>query len=503
MNNNVELRERKNIGRNSLYIYLGKVFATIFSSLTFIYISRKLPLADYGLYSLFSAILIFLSFLLPLGFPTTMLRFIPKLVEEKNISVALYLIKKSIWIVLSSGSLFLILSFILRESLGKIFNNYELKFYLPLLMVIGGESALAAVFKGISNALFLQKKITVNETVTVVAQLLLVLLFFNLGYYLYGILIAMVIANVLLLIFYFNHLSKFMFNKFLPIADRIISKRFFRFSLKECLFMTTGYFWDITVDIFLITYILGSDYAALFGFAAFISLFLKNWMPGLALQNLIRPLFAKSYSRNKSKEDLIYLFRFYSKLNAFCIFPVIIGMWILIGKIIVFVFGDKFLPAVDTFRILLFFAMLQSFIRPINNLFAILERNEIPIYANMLIFYRLFISLFLIKFFGIQGAAWAFGSAVLLSFLLQYSWLKKIINVNFPYIVFCKIALNSFIMGAVVYFLRDKITNLACLILGIITGVIIYLGISYLNKIFKSNERLLINEIIGVKIFCF
>lgn len=493
----------KTILKSSLYIYLSKVIVTVFSSLIFIFIARKLSIGDYGLYSLFSSSLILFSVLLPLGFPTSILRFIPELIETNDLYSASHLIKRCLLLILGWGIVFLLLSFASGGLVGKILNNYSLRLYLPLWTVIGIIGAQVAVLESVSNSLFLQFYNTIYESIANIIQFFLIILFFKYGYGIYGIMLAIGIANLILFLLYFNKISKVLFNKALLSQIKVEFKRFLKFSSKEFFMKATAFFWDVAIDIYIITYMLGPGSAGLFGFAAFSCFFLTNWMPGMALQNLIRPLLVKVYTANKSSKQLDYFLKFYYKFKAFFIFPVVILMWLLIDKIILIVFQEKFLQAVTAFRILLFFAMLQSFMRPLNNIFAVLERNEIPLFTNSVILYRIPASLLLIKYFGIQGAAWAFGSSILIMFLIQFFWLKKIININFPYISLLKIIFNSLIMGAVIFFLRNKITNLFYLILAIVLGAISYIIISLLNKSFKENERSLINGIIGIKIWHF
>lgn len=501
MNNTIDFK--KNIGKNTVYVYLSRVIATIFSGIIFIYISRSLNLSDYGLYSLFSSILIFYAIILPLGFPTSMLRFIPEIMENKKIETLTYLIKRCLLIIFCCGGLFLIFVFCLQNDIGRLFNNAGLRNYLPVLTIIGIFTAQNVLFESVANSLFLQKNITLYELITAVIQLSLVVLFLKGGYGLFGLVLAMVVAGILLFLLYFNKMANIVSHANAHPKDKSIVKRFFKYSLKDRLFIITGYFWDVTVDIYIIAYLLGSSAAGLFGFAAFMSLFLRDWMPGYALQNLIRPLFVKIYTKNNSKDDLRYLFRFYNKFKAFFVFPVITGMWLLIDKIILFIFSPNFLPAAGILRVLLFFIMLQSFLRPINNMFSVLEKNEIPLYTNIVILYRLAASFLLIKYFGIQAAAWAFGSSILLIFFIQYFCLRKILQVEFPYSGLLRIAFNSLVMGGVIFLLRNKITNLISLIFVIALGAAVYAAMSYFNKAFRENERSLLNSVAGIKVWHF
>jgi len=378
-----------------------------------------------------------------------------------------------------------------------------LGFYFPVLIAIGIVAAQVSILENISCALFLQRYNAIYDSISAIAQFLLIVTFLMLGYSLYGVICAIGIANILLFLFYFNRISKTIFNK--PSANKtdFNFSRFLKFSFKEFAFRAMGFFWDTSIDIYIITYILGASSAGLFGFASSVCLFLVNWLPGIALQNLIRPLFAKIYARDKSDEKINRVFGLYNKFKAFFVFPVIVGMWLLIDKIILIIFKSKFLPVVDTFRVLLFFVMLQSFLRPINNVFAIIERNEVPVYSNVVIFYKLIASFLLIKYFGIVGAAWSFGSSIVLMFLIQYICLKRIVNVKIPYKSFFKIVLNSFVMGITIFLLRSKINNVASLIMASLTGFIVYIAVSCLNKSFEPDERSLLNSVIGIKIWNF
>ena len=65
------------------------------------------------------------------------------------------------------------------------------------------------------------------------------------------------------------------------------------------------------------------------------------------------------------------------------------------------------------------------------------------------------------------------------------------------------IFLNSSLMGLILLALRRYVTNLLSFILFALLGVICYLVVSYFNKVFSSDERTVLNNILPKPCFVF
>jgi O-antigen/teichoic acid export membrane protein len=113
------------------------------------------------------------------------------------------------------------------------------------------------------------------------------------------------------------------------------------------------------------------------------------------------------------------------------------------------------------------------------------------------------LGIILIQFWGIIGVAIATSSSIILKKIIEYSMSRKFAGITFPWIGILKIILNCFIMGVLMIWAKQFVNSiLSFIILGIL-GAFLYLGISYVNKIFLPEERSLINKMIGKSYFVF
>lgn len=484
----------------AIFNYISKSIIAVADAVAFIILTKELIISDYGIYTFSMGILSFFAFFIPLGIPSAFLRFIPEYIEINKKNIALFMVRQSLYIITILGFFLIVISIFITDKISLILNNDSLINLFSLLVFIGVLNTLIRIGEAILNALFLQIYRGICEVITSILQLFLfvIVLYYGFGVKFLIITIAFVSAFQILLYFTKIHIY-FSDIKTKEKASKEEIKSFYYFSAKEYLFRISSFFGDMSFDIFLISYLLGSQSVGFWGFASSIAFFLLNWSPGMVVQSVVYPLFLRQYSRYNKSEATNNLFQFYNKFIAFFIFPIILCVWVLIDKFIIIIYQDKYIPAIFPLKILAISVMLQAFIKPLKNVFDVLKRNEIPLYINILIIYRIFASLILIKHYGITGAAYAYGSFILLIYFIQLFFIKRIIKVIYPIKSFLKILINSLAMAIVVIALKSYIENsLSWLIATILVGILVYLILSYTNKPFNGKERNLINEGLGI-----
>jgi len=491
--------------KSAVFNYIGKTVGTIVDAAVFILLTKKLMIEDYGVYSFGLAILSFFGFFLSFGIPTTLVRFIPEYIQKQERGIAFQIIKLSLRIVIIFGVFAIVSSFFIGGKVSVIFNTKPLSALFPLLVFVGISGIVLRIEEEILNALFMQAFRNIFQICADSLKLFLFILALNYGLGINSLFLAVSLVTIIQLVFYsvriFNYFPVVKSEKKLPKKEL---RRFFTFSAKEYLFTITAFFWDMSFDIYVITYLLGSAMTGLFNFAVSMSFFVLHWSPGVILQPVISPLSVRQYAKAKDPATLNKIFQFYNKLKAFFAFPVILGSWSLVDKLVMVVYDNKFGPAVPALKILIISVMIIAFTIPIRNIFDVLEKNEFALYSNIVIIYRICASLFLIKYFGITGAAYAYGTSMLFIFLIQIAFLRRTIKVAYPMKSFLKILLNSSVMALFLIALKPLIGNSLFLLVTIaISGVLIYLLLSCMNKPFKKEERNIINEGLGFAVWHF
>ena len=77
------------------------------------------------------------------------------------------------------------------------------------------------------------------------------------------------------------------------------------------------------------------------------------------------------------------------------------------------------------------------------------------------------------------------------------------IELRYPWKAFGRFSINVAVMAIAVFAMKGLISGLPSLMGVSLTGGLIYLGLSHLNKGFEEHDRNLINQAIGKKLFVF
>ncbi len=172
----------------------------------------------------------------------------------------------------------------------------------------------------------------------------------------------------------------------------------------------------------------------------------------MTISNLMLPEFVKDFSNNRV-ERVAWQFADKARKVALIFFPLTILMLILAKAFIVLMFSDKYLGSVPIFRIYLLILPFRITIHGV--IFKAVGKTYLFIVGDLLyIFSNVFISLVLIKLFGMNGAAW--GTVIAVAIFVFYFSLNnsKILNIPlsrlFPWYHLLKIAIVSGISGILV-----------------------------------------------------
>jgi len=417
--------------RSAVSNYIGKTLMVIVEAGIFILVTKKLMINDYGTYSFLIATFAFFTFFASLGIPYALLRFIPEYIEHGKKDTAISIIRLSLYAITALGVLLIVCSFFTADKISIIFKIALLKKLFPLIVLIGTFYIVIRTGGEILNALFLQPFRNICQVLGSLIKLFSFVFIFQYGLSVGWLLAAIAAVSILQSLAYFGRIYIY-FRGVKPqkIVPKTDLRRFSVFSAKEYLYIATAFFWDMSFDIYVITYLLGAVSAGIFNFAASISFFLLHWSPGIVLQSVVLPLFVREHTKRKDSTFLKNIFGFYNKFKAFFAFPAVFGVWLLADKFELIVYQNKFAPAVLALRILAFSVMLQTFTIPMRDIFNVFEKNEFSLYCNSVIIYRVIASFVLIKHFGIIGAAYAYGTSMVIYFLIHLVFINRIIKVH-------------------------------------------------------------------------
>lgn len=232
---------------------------------------------------------------------------------------------------------------------------------------------------------------------------------------------------------------------------------------------------------------------------------------GASIGQILFPMISDYHSKNDINKIRNILFssqRYISMIT----FPMVVGLVALAEPSVHILLSGSFFPAITVFRILPFFALLNSLIIPYNS--QILGMNKPKLARNrilMMFLLNIILNIILIpkdiqilgiKLFGLgaAGAAVATVISYLIGLVYYIIAAKKLINIKFNYIIFIHFFAAS-IMGLIIYTLQNyvRIARWYELFALAFFGLLIYLGILFILKEFRKNDFNFIMDTLNIK----
>ena len=493
----------------SIHQYAAALVMFIFSALTSIYIIRELTVEDFGIYGFIGSLVAMASVITSLGLAPTIQRYLPEYREKGNNYIQKRILSISMFIRLLAALIFVSILLIANNWLITIFNlPVSFQNFLPLITLIilfGLESNLLG--NAALVALFENKYWNLSRTAYTCLKFVLFYLSLANGYGILGLIWCWLIVEVVLFVLYLIKAYTVIFS--LPIKKEDIKplpiKRFFNFGKYLILQQSTWFFRDTATDIFLISYFIGTYAVGLYSFAFGIPLILMGFSPGSRLRAIFTPLFVHSYTKTNDKQQLSYFFELVNKMIFFSMIPIFIILIILADKVIIYVFNPEYLIVTNLLILSLGFVMIQQFASAYSPIIYAFEKTKIIFLSSLFAFYNLIMDIILIPPLGILGAILATGSAGMMTPIYLHFAMRRerIIELKYPWKSFVIFSVNTVVTAVVVFLLREFIHNIISLFCVLAIAVIVYLGLSYLNKGFDDKDRKIFNDAIGKDIFRF
>jgi O-antigen/teichoic acid export membrane protein len=463
----------------SMHQYAASLVMFIFSALTSIYIIRELTVEEFGIYGFIGSLIAMASVITALGLAPTIQRYLPEYREKGNNYIQKRIVSISMLIRLLAALIFVSILLIANNWIINIFNlplSFQKFFPLVALIILLvlesnllGNAALVALFEN--------KYWNLSRTLYTCLKFILFYISLSNGYGILGLIWCWLIVEVVLFMLFLIKAYKVIFS--LPLKKEDIQplpiKRFFNFGKYLILQQSTWFFRDTATDIFLIS------------------------------RAIFTPLFVHSYTKTNDKQQLSYFFELVNKIIFFSMIPIFIILMILADKVILYVFNPEYLTVTNLFVLSLGFVMIQQFAYAYTSIVYTLEKTKIVFVGSLFAFYNLIMDIILIPPLGILGAILATGSAGMMLPIYYHFAMRRDgeIELKHPWKSFMIFSVNTVITAVIVFLLRGFINNILSLFCVLAIAVILYLGLSYLNKGFDDKDRKIFNDAIGKDIFRF
>jgi len=293
--------------------------------------------------------------------------------------------------------------------------------------------------------------------------------------------LAVIINNIFSFLFYRKHLIKFNFNQ---IKTKIINNGL-KFSLPLIMFMI-GSWIIVSVERYILNYFLGIEKVAIYSLTY--SLLSAILTMGGLISGVFQPYIAEEWNKNKHN----ILINLSIKYTLLLIIPSIVGFYCMKESIIVLISGTRYLESATIVWGLILYPLLAALTVIIYQVLLLRERTKLVGYIHLIgAFLNIILNFLLIPIYGLIGA----GIATTISYgsILFGGWIfiRKDFILKLKFIKPFKIIFASLIMGVFVSF-RIILNE----IIVIIMGIVIYLGLIYLFRVFDANEKSIMKKVI-------
>lgn len=468
------------IFKNMSWLLISQIVASVCGFVWTILMARYLGVNNYGILGFAVSITGILGIIDDLGISVHIVRHIatnyesaPKYLGNaiplKIIFAAIKLVLTFIILILLSVNIFTIL-ITLMFSVEMIFKSYI--------------NTLNGTFQAFENGKYQGIGITLMNTATLL--FILISIYADLG--LLGISIAYILANLLTFIYEYYVLNKYVVKPKFEL-DLEFCKRITILSLP---FAITGILYTVyySIDLVMLTKLVG-DYAtglynATYKLIAVLNLFYSVYTA------VIFPVMSKFYKNDKKL--LVISFEKSVKYLMLLMIPLAVGTVLYSLDIIQLIYGNQYDEASSVLSILIWTVCLLFISGAANTLLnaSHKETTVTKIYAIAAVF-NIALNFVMIPFFSYNGAAVTTVLSDVLIVALQVYVIYRIghrVNKKL-YSDLIKIIIGSAVLGIALYFLNLNMW------IAIPVGIIIYLAVVYLLRVFDKDDKYVIKEILG------
>jgi O-antigen/teichoic acid export membrane protein len=495
----------KKLSENVGWLILGTVISNVISLSITIFLIRKLPVHDFGIYSLFFGSLSVFAMFSINGILISLTRFSPELIQKRYFTFHKSIIIKLFFISLLVTFLFVIIIFIYKDPIGNILNIPNFSVYYSIFIINIFLYFQFTVSQNILIPLFEQKFLSIVNVLGIIIRGILYWLFFsditiNLIFIIEA--IGMGVSTIPSFIYAYKKLSLLVDDSAVdtPIIEKKeYRRRIYRFALLSTASeMGEGGFSQIS-DYYFVSAFLGPFAMGLYAFPYKIVSSIFSWIPVGRINELMRPLFINKYY--EKKEDTVFLVEIFNFLAKFYIlfYGIIIAGIISYQHLInVYIFKSKYIDTQILLTIVLFFVLIRAFTFSIYMIIEIKEKIQHSLYAQIFAIFNVFAVIFVLKYtgWGLIGVAFATGLSNLLRNLYMYLVMKRNTKVKIYFKNFFSAFSIILLVGISMYASSMTDHIILDIILPILVGTVAFPLFYKIIKPFSCAEEIILSSII-------
>ena len=408
------------------YTVVFRVLSQATSLVVAVLLVRALSEHDYGIYNLFYSVISLLGMVASFGLANTLQRYIPEYYSNGEFRIANNLYRIASIIRLFSNVFILGLGLIFWDLIAPYLKIVAYKQYFMLFMLIILLHMQRGLLEICFDSYFLQKYSQGFSLVFVLIKAagytLAVLMKMNLWFILIIDLLASAIIFSVLQFFYYKKVP--ITKGHMERINKGEKRRLIRYALFYNFNDTGAGLLNADFDNFIIVMYLNLVAVGAYAFCNTITRMIGRLIPVNYLLSVIRPAFFSIGSKSDSRQ----VNRFYQslvKINYLFNIPIFFFIAIFGEEFIKIFFGGKFLEYRHVLTVVYFFTMINAFQMPLGLVAQLKEKADIILYSKIFAVYNLIADILLIMYFGIWGAVFATGTAVLGKNIFIWYFVRK------------------------------------------------------------------------------
>ncbi len=488
---------------STVYNYIGLLFEKLVTVFVTVYVIRKLPVAEFGVFNLFQDTIALVAVIFSFGIPSLIERFLPELYERglfDELRKWVYRALTAKFLLGLTGALICLFG---REYLGEFLNSADFADLYPIFAIGLVFMVLNQTSQTILDTFLLQRRRNVIRVIVSILRALLYLLALTLGYGLLGILWAFSAAAVVGSILFIWTIIKVKYPENVTAQTEgfgELTGRFKRYGTFSYFNEVGGMILSRRIDNYLISAYLNPAAAGIYSFAARIVEMVVALTPLRVGHLIISTILFRQFTEEPTQEFLQRRFNLLTKLAFYLTLPVLV---ILIGlrEEITLLIDERYIDAANILALIAIFETLNCFSYPIAWMAQSTEKVEIQLYSKIGAVYNIAAALILIPRFGPIGAAWATGTSVLIKNVLMYVFLRRYLPVKFPWISLLKLALTGVVVLGLIEYLRGYLDGLTAILVVGTVGCTVFMLIAKTFSPFNQNERDSLKKNFGRKLW--
>ncbi|MBU0517944.1 oligosaccharide flippase family protein [bacterium] len=488
---------------STVYNYIGLFFEKLVTVFVTVYVIRKLPIIDFGVYNIFQDTISLVAVIFGLGIPSLIGRFLPELYERGLFGDLKKWVYRALGAQLVLGLTGALICLFGRQYLGAFLNAENFADLYPVFAVGLVFTILNQTAQTVLDTFLLQRRRNIIRVIVSILRAGLYLLALILDFGLVGILWAFSIAAMVGSLLFIWTVKKIKYpDNVAPRREGMgeLKSRFRRYGAYSYFNEIGSMILSRRIDNYLISSYLNPAAAGVYSFAAKIVDMLVALTPLKVGNLIISTILFRQFTEDPTQEFLQRRFNLLSKLAFYLTLPFLVVLIGLRTEITIFI-DERYLQATNILAVIAIFETLNCFSWPIAWMAQTTEKVEVQLYSKIGAIYNIIAAIILIPRYGPIGAAWATGTSALIKNGLMFVFLRRYLPLSFPWIALFKQAIAGIATFAAIEFLRQYFSGLTGILLLGTVGLIVFAGVTKILKSFDENERSSLKKLFGKKGF--